>query len=300
MRTHGGMQQLLMQRLKQALAERDKDWTGVVAPQNDWTIFGIHRMMSLYAKELLNSIIYWAYIEKHENALFMGLHTIGRLAYVKYQLEWLAYPSVREEGIVDSGWHLTYALASYDKAVLEACIRNFRIANGTHYANAYIHGLVALVEDRPGKQRDNALTLINRVVAVKRWSIFDKALLRCMAAILTKDLDTFYASLKTVLDRYGHKWNAMAWPQHGSVALMAHALYNSAYFSFAKVGLEPPSEPVHKYWDHELWLAVKERPNGFKPGEYIIDIGKVSPMLERWMNELPATIDLAAFWKTLQ
>ena len=58
-----------------------------------------------------------------------------------------------------------------------------------------------------------------------------------------------------------------------------------------------PPEPNHKYWDSELWHEI------IKPDqkrEYIIDIVKVSPLLKKWMDELPEQIDLNELVESLK
>lgn len=242
-----------------------------------------YTQISFRADEIMDYAIYSRYINGNVEDLLNGIFTYGRLSYLGNIVKPFSYSGtdcIHSRDILISA-------AGYDLPMLQAYLRAIPgpPQKGHLLLKSLETGLYALISEEAQIKKE-AVVILTKAKETKVLGKWDKAVLSCIIAIITLNREAFSISLHDVLNLHARSSFTRGLLEH--ISFPAHTLYNFAYFAFEKGGLPLPEEPVHKYWDSELWNLVKT--SGQKR-EYIIDIKKESPVLAQWMDELPTILD---------
>jgi hypothetical protein len=246
-----------------------------------------HRL-SASAISILDYAVYARYMKGNVQDLLNGLHTYGRLNYLSNLLESFEHNGFYQENTYD----LVNSVAGNDIALFQAYISNIAPNDG-----AIVNGIYVLLGE-DSKHRIEVGKRLGEIAKNPQLGKYEKAILTCLSTIIFHNSTDFSDSLQAVLSLHNRSYET--WYNANLlryISLPAHALYNLAYHDFAKAGLEAPEEPNHRLWDSDFWQLVKD--SGQKR-TYTLDIKKEAPMLARWMDTLPATLDVDAFAKSLE
>lgn len=221
------------------------------------------------------------YLDNNQKKLIDGLYTRQRLISLMYVANKLDYSAHL--------YDLVYAVSINDKKLIEAFLKNLPGPFDDEFNKVWkiLTKSLYLIFDKNKTQEkiDEVRDEIKRILELKSVQQYLKSFLKCFYDIINHDYDFFSEHVTDVLK--SHDKIDSFYDRVGYVSLYSLAFYNLAYFD--KDRKTPmPAEPVHPLWDSELWHEIiKDN----QKREYIIDIEKVSPVLKRWMDTLPAKID---------
>lgn len=229
------------------------------------------------------------YLNKNTIKVANGLYTFCRLSYFYSQ-------SLTLKSAGTDVAHIDYVLvttAIYDQNLLQSYFNNKPgpFSKGRTESNIIANSLYLIIDKNKTPEKINkTINEIDRVLNLKSVGKYEKSFLVCLKCIITNDYSEFLENINIILKLHKSTDNNYTFPPtlKYTICLPAIAFYNLAYFD--KDRKEPmPPEPDHQLWDSELWHEIiKDN----QKREYIIDVEKVSPVLKRWMDELPEKIDL--------
>jgi hypothetical protein len=254
---------------------------------NDSTAFWLR--VDKVANESLTFAIYKRLVDNDINILINGIYTYGRLVYLTY------FSPINNLFIFD----LVKATAIYDDKLIKAYIQNnLEPLNKTRpsYIKALSNGMYAFFKN-DSELKKQSREEIKKVIDQKTIRRYDRAILKCLDNVIAQDYENFLEPINEILNLHNNQetsYNDQAFLNFFSLPVLA--FYNMAYFDKERKTPMPP-EPVNPLWDSELWHEIIK--DGQKR-EYIIDIEKVSPLLKKWMDELPKKIDLNELVESLK
>ena len=231
------------------------------------------------------SLTSW-FLDNNINRFLDGLYTYSRLFYINEILNKsnFNYYFLR---------NIFFSIAVNDQDVIRAyLINSWKFVKPTASVTNIITDSLKFVisNDKSTEEVSSTINEINRVIDLKNIGNYEKAFLECLKCVITHNYSNFENKIKIIFEI--HKKQGWLSPfidfSKTLICIPSLVLYNLAYFD--KDRKTPmPAEPNHPLWDSELWHEIiKDN----QKREYINDIEKISPVFKRWMDTLPAKIDL--------
>jgi len=245
--------------------------------------------MKYVADECLEYSLFSNFLNKDSQKIVNSLYTSSRLRYLSELPLSFGFSGTDVAHIQE----VFITAAINDQNLLQAYFKNKPgpFSKGRTESNIIANSLYLIIDKNKTQEKiDKNINEINRVLKLKSVGKYEKAFLNCYKCIITHDYSDFLENINIILKLHKSKDNAYTFPPilKYTICLPVIAFYNLAYFDPARGNKPMPPEPDHKYWDSELWHEIiKDN----QKREYIIDIEKVSPVLKKWMDELPGKID---------
>ncbi|MDD4785460.1 MAG: hypothetical protein PHH12_03310 [Candidatus Shapirobacteria bacterium] len=249
------------------------------------------------ATQCVNYSLYNNYLNKNTTELINGLCTFCRLSYFYSQ-------SLTLKSAGTDVAHIDFVLitaAVNDQDLLQAYLNNKPgpFSKGRTESNIFANSLYLIInKDKAPEKINKTVNEIDRVLELKSVGKYEKAFLSCIKCIITHDYSNFLENINIILKL--HKSKDGRYTFHPilkyAICLPVIAFYNLAYLDKDRKTPMPP-ESDHPLWDSELWHEIIK---ANQKREYTIDVEKVSPVLKKWMDELPEKIDFQELAESLK
>lgn len=133
-----------------------------------------------------------------------------------------------------------------------------------------------------------AFAAIEQRLRDKRGSHFDRAVFDCLLAIMANDASGVSDKIDEMLKgNRRQEWTSYLLKL---ICIQAHALYNLCLRVFQARGTVAPPIPSGPTWDVAFHTSVHA--SHMEPRQRFFDFAPVSPVFMRWMQELPATLNI--------
>lgn len=230
------------------------------------------------------------YLNQNIKNLIDGLNTTFRLKYLTY----IASPQKHSDHLP----YFIYAVAINDEELIKAYLSNIPGPFDDEFNKVWkimTKCIYSIFNENKDQEEINSIKKeITRLLELKSVQQYIKSFLKCFDDIISHDYNNFSEHLDQVLisnSKVDDFYNPIDW-----TSLYALAFYNMAYFDKdRKTGMPP--EPEYSLWNSELWHEIIKDD---QKREYVIDIEKVSPVLKKWIDELPEKIDFEELVESLK
>lgn len=210
-----------------------------------------------------------------------GIYTRGRLAYIKTNIKDFEYDyadCLHCYDIID-------ALAVRDFKVIEKYILSIPgpAKEGHKFSILLCNSLYSILK-KDDKEMNIAAENIKKF---NKKSIFDKALISSMLAIIYGDFAELEANINIMLKNNKKKFSSDGEQKY--ICLTAHGIVNLAEYLHEDSNLNFVNDIKSQYWDLEFYNAVKNNNDKLKD---FYDFTYMNPILQNWITDLPIKIKL--------
>jgi len=251
---------------------------------NDFnTKSGVHFMFYRCAKLMIDYGVYQRITTNDPMFLVRGLYTYGRMKYLSNVVT-----PFEDFGFVND---VLDSLAANDKEVILAYVTNVPGPEkvrcfGKILANCLYTAIKDDIANYP-----STFEAIKKYAKSSDASKYDVALLEAVQAIILRDKSAFSQALEKIFHYHNYVWRERNELLNGhGINFQAHGLFNLAKIKFEQAGLGPPDEPDNPHWDSDYYHTLLEI--GDKPRSFVVDISKISPVMEKWLRTLPGKLDI--------
>lgn len=240
-------------------------------------------MLYFYAKLMIDYGVYQRITTNDPMFLVRGLYTYGRMKYLSNVVT-----PFEDFGFVND---VLDSLAANDKEVILAYVTNVPGPEkvrcfGKILANCLYTAIKDDIANYP-----STFEAIKKYAKSSDASKYDVALLEAVQAIILRDKSAFSQALEKIFYYHNYVWRERNELLNGhGINFQAHGLFNLAKAKFEQAGLGPPDEPDNPHWDSDYYHTLLEI--GDKPRSFIVDISKISPVMEKWLKTLPGKLDI--------
>ena len=260
-------------------------------------IYCFYFNMGHVADECLEYSLLSNFLKKDSKKIIDSFYTSSKLRYLSELPLPFSFSGTDVSHIKD----VFIAVAINECKLLRAYFNNKPgpFSKGLTESNIFANSLYLIIDNNKTPEKiKNTVGEIDRVLDLKSVGKYEKAFLNCLKCVITHDYDNFLENINIILKLHRSIDNRYTFPPilKYTICLPAIAFYNLAYFDKDRKTPMPP-EPEHPLWNSELWNEII---NGNQKREYIIDIEKVSPVLKKWMDELPEKIDFNELVESLK
>ena len=240
-------------------------------------------MLYFYAKLMIDYGVYQRITTNDPMFLVRGLYTYGRMKYLSNVVT-----PFEDFGFVND---VLDSLAANDKEVILAYVTNVPGPEkvrcfGKILANCLYTAIKDDIANYP-----STFEAIKKYAKSSDASKYDVALLEAVQAIILRDKSAFSQALEKIFYYHNYVWRERNELLNGhGINFQAHGLFNLAKAKFEQAGLGPPDEPDNPHWDSDYYHTLLEI--GDNPRSFIVDISKISPVMEKWLKTLPGKLDI--------